>query len=119
MGPESSGGQMVAYLDGKPMEIGQELPEITPVYSVGGVSVEEVTAAAERLAEVWGGLSMTMEVAADGILAFMYSVELGMAINLARILEPDMASRYIHAKKKRIRKKYEKRIMAWFREVWR
>ena len=52
-----------------------------------------------------------------GLRAFMYSMELGMAVHLARIFEPDLARRYIHTKKKRTRKKYEKRIMAWFREV--
>ena len=29
----------------------------------------------------------------------------------------NLARRYIHTKKKRTRRKYEKRIMAWFREV--
>ena len=31
---------------------------------------------------------------------------------LARIFEPEMVHRYIHTKKKRTRKKYEKRILA-------
>ena len=111
MGPENSGGPVVAYLDGQPVEIGQDLPEITPDYSAGGVS------AAEWLAAIWGDMSVTVEVAAEGLRAFMYSMELGMAVHLARIFEPDLARRYIHTKKKRTRKKYEKRIMAWFREV--
>ena len=37
MGPENSGGPFVAYIDGQPVEIGQDLPEITPDYSAGGL----------------------------------------------------------------------------------
>ena len=113
MGPENSGGPVVAYLDGQPVEIGQDLPEITPDYSAGGVSA----AAMATVSKAWADVSITMEVAAEGLRAFMYSLELGMAVHLARIFEPDLARRYIHTKKKRTRKKYEKRIMAWFREV--
>ena len=58
-----------------------------------------------------------VEVAAEGLRAFMYSLELGMAVHLARIFNPELANRYRRTKKKRTRKKYEKRIMAWFREV--
>lgn len=117
MGPENSGGPFVAYIDGKPVEIGQPLQEITPDYSAGGVSAEDAAEAIATASKAWAGVSMTMEVAAEGLQAFMYSMELGMAVHLARIFEPDMARRYIHTKKKRTRKKYEKRIMAWFREV--
>lgn len=117
MGPENSGGTVVAYLDGQPVEIGQDLPEITPDYSAGGVSVEDAAEAMATASKVWADVSITMEVAAEGLRAFMYSMELAMAVNTARIFEPDLARRYIHTKKKRTRKKYEKRIMAWFREV--
>lgn len=117
MGPENSGGPVVAYLDGQPVEIGQTLPEITPDYSAGGVSAEDAAEAMATVSKVWADVSITMEVAAEGLRAFMYSMELAMAVNPARIFEPDLAHRYIHTKKKRTRKKYEKRIMAWFREV--
>lgn len=117
MGPENSGGPFAAYIDGQPVEIGQDLPEITPDYSAGGVSAADAAAAMATVSKVWADVSITMEVAAEGLRAFMYSTELGMAVYLARIFEPDLARRYIHTKKKRTRKKYEKRIMAWFREV--
>lgn len=117
MGPENSGGPVVAYLDGQPVEIGQTLTEITPDYSTGGVSVEDAAETMATLSKAWADVSITMEVAAEGLRAFMYSMELGMAVHLARIFEPDLARRYIHTKKKRTRRKYEKRIMAWFREV--
>ena len=112
MGPENSGGPVVAYLDGQPVEIGQDLPEITP-----DVSAADAAEAMATASKAWADVSITMEVAAEGLRAFMYSMELGMAVHLARIFEPDLARRYIHTKKKRTRKKYEKRILAWFREV--
>ena len=67
--------------------------------------------------KVWGDLSITMEVAADGMREFFHAMELATAIWVARIFEPELVHRYVHTKKKRTRKKYEKRILAWFREV--
>lgn len=118
MGPDSNSGPVVAYLDGQPVEIGHPLPEITPDYSAGGVTAEEAAAAAERLAEIWGDMSVTVEVAAENLRAFFYSMELALAVHLARIFKPELVRRYRHTKKKRTRKKYEKRILAWFGEVW-
>ena len=118
MGPENSGGPVVAYLDGQPVEIGQDLPEITPDYSAGGVSAEDAAEAMAAASKAWADVSITMEVAAEGLRAFFYSLELDMAMNLARIFEPELIRRYQHTKKKRTRKKYEKRILAWFGEVW-
>ena len=127
MGPENSSGHFVDYLDGQPVELAQkpiqftvahlEDGEIVLDYSAGGISVESAEEAMATASKAWADVSITMEVAAEGLRAFMYSMELGIAIHLARILEPDLARRYIHTKKKRTRRKYEKRIMAWFREV--
>ena len=119
MGPDSNSRPMVAYIGGAGVVIGHPLPEITPDYSAGGVTAEEAAAAAERLAEIWGDMSVTVEVAAEGLRAFFYSLELAMAVHLARIFKPEQVRRYQHTKKKRTRKKYEKRILAWFREVFR
>jgi len=77
-----------------------------------------VGTAAERLAEIWGDMSVTVEVAAENLRAFFYSMELALAVHLARVFKPVMVRRYQHTKKKRTRKKYEKRILAWFGEVW-
>ena len=114
MGPDSNSGPVVAYLDGQPVEIGHPLPEITPDYSAGGVTAEEAVAAAE----IWGDMSVTVEVAEENLRAFFYSTELALAVHLARIFKPELVRRYQHTKKKRTRKKYEKRILAWFGEVW-
>ena len=118
MGPDSNSGPVVAYIDGQPVKIGHPLPEITPDYSAGGVTVEEATAAAERLAVAMGGIGMTIEVVAEGLRAFAHALEVAMAMNLARIFEPELVRRYQHTKKKRTRKKYEKRILARFWEAW-
>lgn len=77
MGPDSNSGTVVAYIDGKPVEIGHPMPEITPDYSAGGVTAEEAAAAAERLAEIWGDMSVTVEVAAEGLRAFFPGVSHG------------------------------------------
>ena len=98
MGPDSNSGPVVAYLDGQPVEVGHPMPEITPDYSAGGV---------------------TAEVAAAGLERFIYSLEFDLAINLALALKPELVHRYRRTKKKRIRKKYKKRIMVWFQEVFR
>ena len=118
MGPENSGGPVVAYLDGQPVEIGQDLPEITPDYSAGGVSAADAAEAMATVSKAWADVSTTMEVAAENLRAFFYSMELALALHLARIFKPELVRRYRHTKKKRTRKKYEKRILAWFGEVW-
>ena len=118
MGPENSSGPMVAYIDGQPVEIANPLPEFTPDYSAGGVSAEDAAEAMTTASKVWADLSITIEVAAEGINEFFHAMELASAVWLARIFEPELAHRYLHTKKKRTRKKYEKRILAWFGEVW-
>ena len=51
---------------------------------------------------------------------FFKKMELCIAVCLAGCYKSTkgMAHRYRHTKKKRTRKKYEKRILAWFGEVW-
>lgn len=132
MGPENSNGPVVAYMDGQPVEMageplqftvahmeGGEIVPDTPDFSAGGVSTEEASAAMAPASTVWANLSMTIEVAAGAMRDFFAAAELATAVRLARIFEPAMAHRYLHTKKKRTRKKYEKRIRAWFREVLR
>ena len=113
MGPESSGDSFTAYIDGQPVEIGQPMQEITLDYAAA------ITAEAMgNLAADIDGVSITVEVAAEEVQKFFRAIELAAAVDFARVLEPAMAHRYLHTKKKRIRKKYEKRILVWFREVF-
>lgn len=118
MGPDSNSGTVVAYLDGKPMEVGHPMPEITPDYSAGGVSAAEAEESLAAMTAAMSGMTITMEVAVEGLQEFFYHLELAAALHLARIFKPELVRRYQHTKKKRTRKKYEKRILAWFGEVW-
>jgi len=80
VGPENSGGPFVAYMDGKPVEMAREPIQFTvahmeggefvpdmPDYSVGGVLAEEASAAMATASKVWADLSITIEVAAEGM----------------------------------------------------
>lgn len=118
MGPDSNSGPMVAYMDGVGVVIGHPLPEITPDYSAGSVSAAEAEERLAAMTAAMSGMTITMEVAVEGLQEFFYYLELAAALHLARILKPELANRYRRTKKKRTRKKYEKRIMAWFGEVW-
>ena len=118
MGPDSNSGTMVAYMDGVGVVIGHPLPEIMPDYSAGGVSAAEAEESLAAMTAAMSGMTITMEVAVEGLQEFFYHLELAAALHLARVFEPELANRYRRTKKKRIRKKYEKRIIAWFGEVW-
>ena len=135
----------MAYIDGQPVEVplkpiqvtvahvedGEIIPD-TPDFSAGGVSAADAADALATVSKAWADISITMEMAAEGIREFFHAMEpaaegiqkffnaivLAVAVRCAMVLEPAMAHRYLHTKKKRIRKKYEKRIMAWYREVF-
>jgi len=115
VGPESNSGHMVAYLDGKHIEIKGPLPEFT----IEDISEDARTA--KKALEAWEDICITMEVVGDGLRDFLDKTELRIAVCLAGCYKSTkaMAHRYLHTKKKRTRKKYEKRIRAWFREVFR
>ena len=131
MGHETSGGTYVAYIDGRPVEVplkpiqvtvahledGEIIPD-TPDFSAGGVSAADAADALAAASKAWADISITMEMAAEGIQKFFHAMVLAVAVRCAMVLEPAMAHRYLHTKKKRIRKKYEKRIIAWYREVF-
>ncbi len=119
MGHENGNGPFVAYIDGQPVKISQPLPEIEPDYSAGGVSAEEASTAMATASKVWANLSMTMEVAVEGLREIFNAIELDIALRFARMFYPALFYRYRHTKKKRVRKKYEKRIRARLREVFR
>ena len=115
MGPDSNSGTVVAYLDGKPVEIRGPLPEFT----IEDISEDARTA--KKALEVWEDICITMEVGGDALRSFFDKKELCIAVCLAGCYKSTkvMVHRYRHTKKKRTRKKYEKRILTWFREVFR
>lgn len=119
MGPENSGGPVVVYIDGQPVEIDRPMPEFT----IDDVSEDMKNA--RKILEAWADVCITMEAemktAGDWLRSLFKKMELCVALCLASCFKSSkaMANRYLHTKKKRIRKKYEKRILAWFREVFR
>lgn len=92
------------------------LPEIT-------VDPEKVAAAAETRRKAWAGIMTSFEVAAEAFGKRIRSVaaeveawhEMEMALRWASVDNRPLYNRYRHTKKKRIRKKYAKRILEWYR----
>ena len=115
MGPENSSGPVVGYIDGQPVEIRGPLPEFT----IEDISEDARTA--KKALEAWEDICITVEVGGDALRSFFKKMELCIAVCLAGCYKSTkgMAHRYRHTKKKRTRKKYEKRILTWFREVFR
>lgn len=94
----------------------------TPDFSAGAakfdpeklaVAVSTVKDAAAALAPVWEQMAMAIRRIANTIFRWR---ELEQAIKWAAVYNPRLARFYRHTKKKRIRKKYAKRILAWYRE---
>lgn len=119
MGPdEKDVGAITAYVDGEP---------VTASETIGS----EITADLERIKKATGDIQAVLEsvsrVAAIVTEAFgkwIRSVaaqiekkhELETALRWASCYYRPAFNRYRHTKKKRTRKKYEKKILAWYRE---
>lgn len=69
--------------------------------------------ALESLTPIWEELAKTVRRIGASILQ---GYELTEAIHWAKVYNPRLARFYLHTKKGRIRKKYAKRILAWYRE---
>jgi len=135
VGEENKAAKTVAYIDGEPVEVagepmqftvahieGGEIVPDTPDFSAGGVEFDPeklaaamatVKDAVAAMAQVWEQLAMTIRRIAKAILR---QRELEQAIIWATVCNPRLAYFYRHTKKKRIRKKYAKRILAWYLE---
>ena len=126
MGSKNSNSHFMVYFDGKPVELAQEpaqfvvahtesgkIVQDTPDFSAGGVSAAEITAAIGAASRAWAAASTTVEKMA-GALAKAW--ELYQAMKWVEAYNKPLASRYHHTKKKRIRKKYARRILIWYRE---
>lgn len=97
------------------------LPD-APDISVGTVELDTekmtaafgaIKAAGDELSWIWERTIKTVQNIADAILR---EYELRWAIRLATAHNPRLVRFYRHTKKGRIRKKYAKRILAWYRE---
>ena len=136
MGPDEKGtGPLTVYMDGQPVGIaGGEIPEISlaaeePVEAVpsavfsGGsatITLEQASEAMKSLAGAWDAICTTVEQAGKAVArvwaACREALEFQEAMRLASAYNRPLAYRYRHTKKKRTRKKYAKRILAWYRE---
>lgn len=136
MGPDEKGtGPLTVYMDGQPVGIaGGEIPEITleaeePVEAVpsavlsGGsvtITMEQASEAMKSLTGVWDAICTTLERAGKALArvwaACWEALEFQEAMRWASVYNRPLAYRYRHTKKKRTRKKYAKRILAWYRE---
>lgn len=141
MGEDNKATGMVAYLEGQPVgEIPEPLPELAPdaaaevsplQAALSSLSTAEIRIdpeAAARLVssvkEAWQGILLAFEPVAEAFQEWIRSIaaevaaheEKEKALRWASIGNRPLYNRYRHTKKKRTRKKYAKRILAWYRE---
>lgn len=146
MGPdEKDTGPLTVYMDGQPVGIaGGEIPEISLAEEKPGIYLEGETIdairkkaeemyiseavfnreLAEAITRAWNNLTDTMAAAAEVFTAWIKTMaeeiqarnELKTAVRWASAYNRPLAYRYRNTKKKRTRKKYAKRILAWYRE---
>lgn len=88
-----------------------------------GVSAEQATEACRKIGEAWAQIAMTIEAMAPAFCRWIRKVaaeveaqhEMETALRWASVDNRPLYNRYRHTKKKRIRKKYAKRILEWYR----
>lgn len=136
MGPdEKNTGPLAVYVNGQPVGTAYgEIPEISlaaeepteavppAVISDGSMTItlERASEAMKSLAGVWDAICATIEQAGKALAsvwaACWAALEFQEAMRWASVYNRPLAYRYRHTKKKRTRKKYAKRILAWYRE---
>ena len=126
MGPDGKGtAQAAVYIDGQPVQYAGEitLPEraerpAPPLLASMGFTMEQANEAASYLAEAFRVFCEQLEEAAVTKIwgAIQAAEEFRKALRWAEAVNRPLAARYHRTKKKRIRKKYAKRILAWYRE---
>ena len=136
MGPDKKDtAQLTVYMDGQPVGTAYgEIPEISlaeeepteavpPAVISGGsmtITLEQASEAMKSLAGAWDAICTTIEQAGKALArvwaACREALEFQEAMRWASFYNRPLAYRYRHTKKKRTRKKYAKRILAWYRE---
>lgn len=119
MGEQNTSAAAV-YLDGKPLGAIGELELLEPE---PGVSAEQAAEACRKMGKAWAQATMTIEAVAPAFCRWIRKVaaevaaqqEMEMALRWASVDNRLLYNRYRHTKKKRIRKKYAKRILEWYR----
>lgn len=135
MGPDGKGtAQAAVYIDGQPVQYAGEitLPEIVavpeqvesmeapPLLASMGLTMEQAGKVAKVMAEAFRTFCVALEEAAAAVTKIWGAVqaaeEFRKALRWAEAANRPLAARYHRTKKKRIRKKYAKRILTWYRE---
>lgn len=134
MGPKESGtAQAAVYIDGQPVQYAGEItmPEIAaepeqverpapPLLASMGLTMEQAGKVAKVMAEAFRTFCVALEEAAAAVTkiwgAIQAEEEFRKALRWAEAANRPLAARYHRTKKKRIRKKYAKRILTWYRE---
>ena len=119
MGPDEKGMETItAYVDGEPIAVKAAIgPEIV-------IDLEQIEKATAEMQAVWESVRRAANAAMEVFGAWIRSVaekieadhELETAMRWASCYYRPAFNRYRHTKKKRTRKKYEKKILAWYRE---
>lgn len=117
MGNENESTPAAVYLDGKPLAADMvKVPEIT-------IDPEAAARLVSSLSAAWQSAVLSFEAVADGFAKWIRKTaaeveaahELETALRWASIDNRPLYNRYHHTKKKRIRKKYAKRVLEWYR----
>ena len=119
MGHENNSGTLAVYdADGLPIETRYPLPEITVGHWREGVSAENAAKIETLMSNTSADISVTVEGGLRSLAEFFDDAQLTFAVLLAMEHKPSLAHRYLHAKKKRLRKKCEKQLRAWIRVMF-
>ena len=118
MGPENKDTGMTCYIDGQPDNM-EQIPEITTT-SPAPVNVADLAASLEPVLEWIADIVKQVATAVaklwDAIVVqARAAAEFREAMRWAERFNRPLANRYHRTKKKRTRKKYAKRILAWYR----
>lgn len=119
MGPDEKVMETItAYVDGEPIAAEAAIgPEIV-------IGLEQIEKATADIQAVWESVCRVADIVTEAFGKWIRSVvaqieekhELETALRWASCYYRPAFNRYRHTKKKRTRKKYEKKILAWYRE---
>ena len=126
MGPKESGtAQAAVYIDGQPVQYAGEitLPEqverpAPPLLASMGLTMEQAEKVAKVMAEAFRTFCVALEEAAAAVTKIWGAIQAAEEFRKAlRWAASGLLAASAHrTKKKRIRKKYAKRILTWYRE---
>lgn len=101
----------------------EEISAMNETENCVGESVERLAAAYQRLVELCEKVNLMVNLMEENVRQWVKMIaekleaqhEVETALRWASVCNRPLYDRHRHAKKLRIRKKYEKRILAWYR----